>query len=109
MRKQWLHKIFAIILLGVFALHTTPREFIHLFAPHEDTIDDCGYKGNAFSIQHKHCEFLQIGVEPYEQITFHYEAPSQSVTWVYTLPHIPAAVRQRFADASLRAPPAKVC
>jgi len=89
-------------------LHTTPREFIHLFAPHKDTIDDYGYKGVAFSIQHKHCEFLQIGIHPYEQITCYYEAPSQPVTWVYTHPHIPAVVRMRFANASLRAPPARL-
>jgi hypothetical protein len=105
-KRQWLHKILAIILLGVFALHTTPREFIHLLAPHHDTLDDHAYDGIAFSNKHRHCDFLQIGVEPYEQISFHYLAPVQPVQWIYALPYIPVVEKPRYTHASLRAPPA---
>lgn len=107
MKRKWLHKILAFILLGVFALHITPREFLHLLAPHEDTTDShATYHGTAFSIKHKHCDFLQIGVEPYEQISFHYQAPVQSLQWVYAQPHVPVVEKLRPASASLRAPPA---
>jgi hypothetical protein len=107
-KRQWLHKILAIILLGVFAWHTTPREFLHQLAPHQDTQDHHNkkYDGLSFSEKHKHCDFLQIGVEPYEQISFHYQAPVQPVQWIYALPYIPAVERQHYADASLRGPPA---
>ncbi|GAA0524700.1 hypothetical protein [Chitinophaga japonensis] len=108
MKRQWLHKILAVILLGVFALHITPREFLHLLVPHEDTRDDhAAYDGTAFSIKHQHCDFLQIGVEPYNQISFHYQAPVRSVLWTYALPYIPVVEKLRYADASLRAPPAR--
>lgn len=106
MKRHWIHKVLAIILLGVFALNTTPREFLHQFAPHEDTQDQHHHDGLVFSVKHKHCEFLQIGVEPYEQITSHYYAAVQSVEWVYALPYIPAVEKPRYTHASLRAPPA---
>ncbi|KAA2240666.1 hypothetical protein F0L74_31465 [Chitinophaga agrisoli] len=109
MKRQWLHKILSIILLGVFALQITPREFIHLLAPHQDTVDkeDHGsHTSPVFSVKHKHCDFLQIGVPPYEQITSEYIAPTQPVIWVYTLPYIPVAAISCVTNAALRAPPA---
>ncbi|WP_298731739.1 hypothetical protein [uncultured Chitinophaga sp.] len=108
MKKHWIHKVLAIILLGVFALHTTPREFLHLFAPHQDTVDphSCtSSDGLAFSVKHQHCEFLQIAIEPYEQANVYHAPVARSVRWIYAQPYIPEVVKISHADASLRAPP----
>jgi hypothetical protein len=108
-KKHWIHKVLAIILLGVFALHTTPREFLHQWTSHQDTQDQHGcadFDGLAFSVKHKHCEFLQIGIEPYVQVNAYHPPAAQPVQWIYAMPYIPAVAKISHADASLRAPPA---
>ncbi|HEY0610458.1 MAG TPA: hypothetical protein VGD35_12395 [Chitinophaga sp.] len=113
MKKHWIHKVLAIILLGVFALHTTPREFLHQFASHRDTKDQdqhscADFDGLAFSVKHKHCEFLQIAVEPYEQANAYYPTAARSIQWIYALPYVPTVAKISHADASLRAPPSSL-
>ncbi|WP_143304806.1 hypothetical protein [Chitinophaga vietnamensis] len=105
--KKWLHKIFAVILLGVFSFNTVPREFIHSFAGHHDTEDDWQQvDGTAISGHHRHCDFLQIGVEPYEPIATEYIVPVQKVVWVFMTPPIQATAHVLHRDLSPRAPPA---
>ncbi|UCJ07502.1 hypothetical protein KTO58_28235 [Chitinophaga pendula] len=109
MAKRELHKILAIILLGVFMLHTTPREFLHLFAGHQDTIDqiDASHApdGLTISTAHQHCGFLQIGIEPYEHIRSVYTSPVQQIVWTYLQPFIPVCTITPHHAAGLRAPP----
>jgi hypothetical protein len=69
MVKKLAYKIGAIFLLGVFCLYITPRDFVHHFIGHEDTIDEqcsaISTDGPVFSAQHQHCEWLHWAVEAY--------------------------------------------
>lgn len=102
--SKW-HKILAFWLLGVFFLNATPREFIHLFANHEDTQDQDHADGLVFSKVHQHCGFLNIGVPPYEATRFEYIPLVVSIDWHYlSAPLQPCAeVVSSFND--LRGPP----
>ncbi|NIG53104.1 hypothetical protein [Chitinophaga sp. Cy-1792] len=106
MYKKYWHRLLAILLLGVFTLNTLPREFIHEFANHHDTHDVIHPKGeSSVSTAHRHCEFLQIGVEPYDEIVSHYIVPVQKLVWVFLSPTVAAISHQTFRDLAPRAPP----
>ncbi|WP_147323457.1 hypothetical protein [Chitinophaga silvatica] len=104
-KRRW-HKILSIILLGVFTLNTLPREFIHEFAGHHDTVDAWHHEGAALSELHQHCDFLQIAIEPYEPIAAFYFVLAQPIKWEYPVLKVVNANKpfQRFS--SPRAPPA---
>ena len=109
MYKSCLHKILAIILLGVLAINTTPREFIHEFAGHHDTVDILHQRdGVTISEQHRHCDFLQIGVEPYEPFASCYVAPVQKVIWVFYPLSIYETTYVALYNLNPRAPPATI-
>lgn len=98
------------MLLGVFMINNTPRDFIHALAGHTDTVDISichPDNGPAFSEQHRHCDFLQIGMEPYEQADFISLVPSREVIWAFISPAIPELHVTPFRSLSLRAPPAE--
>ncbi|MBC9930884.1 hypothetical protein [Chitinophaga qingshengii] len=101
-----LQKILAVILLGVFTLNTVPREFIHLFAGHHDTQDlHAPVGGVTVSEEHRHCDFLQIGVEPFEQYTTTFISPVRPLIWVFQLLDLPETSYVPYRDLSPRAPP----
>ncbi|NLR56550.1 hypothetical protein HGH93_00460 [Chitinophaga polysaccharea] len=105
--KRYLHKILAILLLGVFTLNTIPREFIHEFAGHHDTVDAVHqHDGLTISEQHRHCDFLQIGVEPYEPFVTYYIAPVWQVNWIFFPLPIPETTHATYYNLTPRAPPA---
>jgi hypothetical protein len=105
--KSCLHKILAVILLGVFTLNTIPREFIHEFTGHHDTVDVFHlHDGPAVSDHHRHCDFLLIATEPYEQFVTYYIAPVQKVIRVILSPQIPATAHVVYYNLTPRAPPA---
>ncbi|MBO9730378.1 MAG: hypothetical protein J7623_17190 [Chitinophaga sp.] len=107
MYKSYLHKIIAIILLGVFTINTLPREFIHEFSGHHDTTDVIHHHdGVTISEEHRHCDFLQIGIEPYEPFATVYIAPAQKVTWVFYPLSIPETTYATYYNLTPRAPPA---
>ncbi|WPQ63066.1 hypothetical protein SIO70_32380 [Chitinophaga sancti] len=108
MKNRFLHKILAILLLGVFTFNTTPREFIHqVFMDHHDTRDTpIPHDGLAFSIKHQHCKFLQIEPEPYQHTSTFFAVLAQSVLWNYANPVIPAITQEDYRMLSPRAPPA---
>ncbi|WP_143059105.1 hypothetical protein [Chitinophaga arvensicola] len=107
MYKRYLHKILAIILLGVFAINTIPREFIHEFAGHHDTDDVIHHHdGLTFSEHHQHCDFLQIGIEPYDLVVTTYIAPVQPVIWVFLPLTLPETSHVAYFNLTPRAPPA---
>ncbi|QJB35195.1 hypothetical protein HF324_29360 [Chitinophaga oryzae] len=102
-------KILALILLGVFTLNTVPREFIHIFTNHHDTQDTHASAGDAmFSGEHRHCDFLQIGVEPFDQYTTTFIAPVRPVIWVFQPRQLPETSYVTHRDLSPRAPPVEV-
>lgn len=107
--KRYLHKILAIILLGVFSINTIPREFIHEFAGHHDTADPLHHHdGLTISGQHRHCDFLQIGVEPYELFVTLYIPPVQKVIWVFSPLTLPETTHVPYYNLTPRAPPARL-
>ncbi len=97
----------AIWLLGVFMINITPREFVHLFADHEDTHDTV-VKGLAFSAEHKHCSFLNIGVPPYEIVGFSYCPVIVSVAWDNSIVPLVQYHYSLPSIAFLRGPPSTV-
>ncbi|WP_349316391.1 hypothetical protein [Chitinophaga sp. MM2321] len=107
MYKNYIQKILAVILLGVFTLNTVPREFIHEFVGHHDTQDQHSpIGGTTISDHHRHCDFLQITIEPYDQYTTYYIAPVQQVIWVFSPRPLPEITHTFHRDLSPRAPPA---
>ncbi|WP_343693828.1 hypothetical protein [Chitinophaga sp.] len=111
MKNRFLHKILAILLLGVFTFNTTPREFIHqIFMDHHDTRDaPITHDGLAFSTSHQHCQFLHLEPEPYQHTSSFFAVLEQSVIWHYATPVIPAITHVDYRLLSPRAPPAISC
>jgi hypothetical protein len=106
-KKNFLYKILAITLLGVFTFNTIPREFIHQFLNHHDTKDTHVSRDIiAFSVKHQHCAFLNIEPEPYENVSIFYQVQVQYITWHYASPYMPVVRYIPFKALSLRAPPA---
>ncbi|WP_160711366.1 hypothetical protein [Chitinophaga solisilvae] len=107
MYKNYIQRIVAVILLGVFTLNTVPREFIHLFAGHEDTQDQhWTHPGATVSGEHRHCDFLQIANAPYEQQTNTYFSPVRKLIWIFNPLELPETTHSPYCDLSPRAPPA---
>ncbi|WP_198651909.1 hypothetical protein [Chitinophaga deserti] len=68
--KQRLQQISVFLLLGVFSIYLAPREYLHHFTGHEDTIDEpvCAddyAHGPAISSVHQHCDWLHTAMELY--------------------------------------------
>lgn len=63
--------IFTLVVLAtLLLLNSTPREFIHSFAGHQDTVDhlhpqDATDHHADFETQHHHCAFLQLIIPVY--------------------------------------------
>jgi hypothetical protein len=105
-KKNFLYKILAITLLGVFTFNTIPREFIHQFLDHHDTKDTpVSHDITAFSVKHQHCAFLNIEPEPYDNVTTFYQVLVQEIIWNYASPYMPVIRYVPFTALSLRAPP----
>ncbi|WP_291907937.1 hypothetical protein [Chitinophaga sp. CB10] len=87
-------------------MNSLPREFIHEFSRHHDTHDTIHPVGEVtISSHHQHCDFLQIGIEPYEVFVTSYIAPVQTVIWVFQDPACPAPAHAVHRNLPPRAPP----
>lgn len=100
----------SLLLLGVLLFGNTPREFIHLFTVHEDTVhvrtSPQGKNELSFDSVHHHCSFLDDALAPF--------VPTETITllWLSGLVHHPLpfahyqyrAGRMSIAPA-LRGPP----
>ena len=55
------------------------KEYLHLFADHEDTVD-CFHdsEGPHFENEHHHCDFLSFTLPPYVHDAAVYELPTQT-------------------------------
>ncbi|ATL45966.1 hypothetical protein COR50_01635 [Chitinophaga caeni] len=103
-----MQKIWSIILLGAFAFHTLPGDFIHdIFANHTDTKDDEIHHidGDYVGIPHRHCEFIQIGYSPYDVYEVEHVMTFTEVRWFYAIPSLTYHVPSLEGLSSLRAPP----
>lgn len=110
--KRRLYQISTILLLAVFCFYNTPRDFVHLFTGHEDTLDETEQSvptdGLTISDEHRHCEWLHWDVAVYlgaDDITIH------AVSYLYGTLTESLPVRTYKANpryCSLRAPPASL-
>ncbi len=109
--RKLIHSINAIFLLGVFCLYITPRDYVHHFAGHEDTIDEvvaAAYhapSGPEFSPAHRHCEWLNWVVDAY--LPGHQtHLPAIAISYANPVQGLPAYIHSSPAYFfSLRAPP----
>lgn len=110
--RKLIHSIGAIILLGVFCLYITPRDYVHHFTGHEDTVDEAvicksAYEsGPVLSTEHRHCEWLTWAVDVYLPAhTVH--LPAAAISYADPVEGLPAYIFSCPAYFfSLRAPPA---
>lgn len=63
MLKRTTHIVLSVLLGVLLVLSTTPKEYIHLFADHQDTVhhehdDDVTH----FDPEHHHCQFLEFSL-----------------------------------------------
>lgn len=109
--KQRLQQISVFFLLGVFSIYLTPREYLHHFTGHEDTVDEPACSavyayGPVVSSAHQHCDWLHCAMELF--------LPEHSVRLAsvpFTYAELPSAQPVPVPAApvpfcSLRAPPA---
>jgi hypothetical protein len=64
--RQISHIILAGWLAVTFLFGMTPKEFVHLFADHHDTVHCHTGEGLAFESEHHHCDFLCFTLPPFE-------------------------------------------
>lgn len=107
--KKLVQKLGAVILLGVFCIYITPRDYLHHFASHEDTQDEVCKTvpgdGPSLSTQHQHCEWLHWAVEAYIDAPV-IGIPSTPYVYETLLQELPAHTFQYPPYYfSLRAPP----
>lgn len=60
-------KITAWLLLLAFVFAITPKEFIHAFSGHEDTVDHHTDGSITIGSYHTHCQVLQLQVNPFKE------------------------------------------
>lgn len=102
------HIGFSVWLAMLLLLGTTPKEFIHLFVSHKDTVHkECYSSGFSYEKPHHHCSFLNFNLMPFAE-GFHVPYISFSNTSHYTshtiLP-ISYCIQTCFIVLSLRGPP----
>jgi len=71
------HIITFLCLTGILLLNSSPREFIHAFSGHTDTVDQpCSHKDDgtmAFEPEHHHCDFLDQVIVPFTFSVSHFQ------------------------------------
>lgn len=72
--KRVFHIVIAGCLSALLIFGSTAKEFVHLFAQHEDTIHNPHHvcpEGEAhFEHEHHHCDFLHFVLEPFANDAF---------------------------------------
>ncbi len=74
MFKKYLHIILVACLSVLLIFGSTAKEFVHLFAQHEDTVHThehiCPPGEAHFEQEHHHCSFLHFVLEPFANDAF---------------------------------------
>lgn len=97
--------MYLVLLFG-----TTAKEFIHMFADHEDTVHHAHAPGEySFEGEHHHCDFLSYSLPAFDNdISFPYVAVvEQSYYREYTETEV-RFVQRDIVQTSLRGPPARL-
>jgi hypothetical protein len=108
-KRSLLHIVLAPALAVLLFFAATPKDFLHEFAGHEDTVhsqhDDDGSLG--FSNKHHHCSFLTLLAMPFEASTFEMQFVQRSLIRyeAQALPSPRGESREASCPAS-RGPPA---
>jgi hypothetical protein len=64
--KKFAHIVFSVWLSILLLFGATPKEFIHNFANHKDTVDINIAKGLVLDKVHHHCSFISFNLMPFE-------------------------------------------
>ena len=64
--KKLAHIVFSVWLSVLLLFGSTPKEFIHNFADHTDTVDTRIAKGLVADKVHHHCSFISFNLMPFE-------------------------------------------
>ncbi|MCB0699530.1 MAG: hypothetical protein H6551_06880 [Chitinophagales bacterium] len=110
MIRQILHSVLSFVLAVLLIFGSASKEFIHLFASHEDTVHiHDAHDGLSFENEHHHCTFLSFALPPFlnDVGTFTLKQPQEyntNTTAVRVVHLIPRTVTSSF----LRGPPVAV-
>ena len=68
----------SVFMAFILLLGGTAKEYIHLFADHEDTIHihEDGYDGTSFDNEHHHCDFLSFTLPPFLNNASSFDLPA---------------------------------
>lgn len=67
MLKKGVHSVLVGVMALVLLFGTTPKEFIHLFAGHHDTVHHEHAPGEfSFEGEHHHCDFLSYDLPAFD-------------------------------------------
>jgi hypothetical protein len=106
--KKAAHIALSVWMSILLLFGTTPKEFIHLFADHTDTVEQY-HTGKQLAIekQHHHCQFLGFSFAPF--VKDHQSAFLRFSTFSYFIKHEALSVhfvQRAIVSLSLRGPPA---
>lgn len=105
--KRISHIVLSVLLGVLLVFSTTPKEYIHLFAGHEDTVhhphdDDVTH----VDPEHHHCQFLELSVPPFVNNDVTVFIPYKAVVYPhYSVLFEEAIVEQTVSVRYLRGPP----
>lgn len=103
------HIITFLCLTGILLINSSPREFIHTFSGHTDTIHhSCthnDYGGMAFESEHHHCAFLDQVIVPYTFSIAHFQLNAAQTFQFPAVSQMVCRVCPAFIPTDSRGPP----
>lgn len=63
--RKFLHIVFSLWLASLLLFGSTPKELLHAFAAHKDTIHRHDSKGQVLDAAHHHCSFTGFHLMPF--------------------------------------------
>jgi len=96
--------------LGVLLFFgTLPKDFVHQFADHHDTVHSSsyGHDGPVIEQQHHHCDYIDYALTPFAYVPFSFN-PVFTEPPFFTYPDVPVAGHhsEPGLHTALRGPPA---
>lgn len=108
MFRRFFHTVCSLWLLLILVFGATPKEFIHSFAHHHDTVHCCKVDGPTMENQHHHCSFLSFHLMAFEPpFSLPFIAPPAPIATIIPLQLPDERARQQvMAIREGRGPPA---
>lgn len=107
MLKRITHIVLSVLLGVLLVFSTTPKEYIHLFAGHQDTVhhehdDDVTH----FDPEHHHCQFLELSLPPFIGNDVSFSFPSHVVEYAQYYTSLEGRLMEKIVSVRyLRGPP----